>query len=69
MEDPFKKVVVVGGASCGKTSLILALMDKYFFGEYIPKVLNEDHYIDIKVKGIRKSFCICDTAGKKYKCM
>ena len=63
-----KEVVIVGDSSCGKTSLIISLNDKYFFGEEdIPEVLKQDCFIDIKVKGIKTSVCICDPeTGKKF---
>ena len=67
MEDS-KQVVIVGDAFCGKTSLILSLIDKYFFGEeYIPDVLKTDRFVYIKVKGISTRVRIRDTeTGKKF---
>ena len=63
MEDLSKKVVIVGDASCGKTSLAFSLID--YGEENIPELLHEDHIIDIKVKGSTTSISIHDTAGKK----
>ena len=57
-----KKVLIVGGDDCGKTSLVSAIANEQFSNSHIPT----EYVINMSVKGILETYCVCDTDGKKF---
>ena len=60
-----KKVIIVGGDDCGKTSLVSALANHQFPNSHISTVF-EDYLVNIEVKGNIDSYLVCDVKGETF---
>ena len=57
-----KKVVAVGDAGCGKTTLLIALSTDRVLGENIPHTLEYDN-IEVEIDGKSVQISLCGIAG------
>ena len=62
MEVAPLKVVIVGDAACGKTSLLSSLLANTYPSDYTPTV-SEEHALNMMVDGKPVTLNLYDTAG------
>ena len=65
MGSTSKKVVIVGDADCGKTSLLTVFSKNDILKENTP-ITFQNKVFDIEVDGEKVSLCLYSVAGEKF---